>query len=225
MRCGGPALTEPIDFGVDDARVAELAGTRQGRVSQAGFCYQAAYAVARLASMHTGKPVLSLSDVPRAMRYDWAEDLDEVLIDGRCVFTECKRIEDIGQPAKLADVLLNFVPKFLWTTPSKRSSVLFRLVCTDRRFSTTGPSNLQDSYSENDKASVLNYMQRGLRTSPTGDRLKWQHEANAFGLPALAEVVWSHTEVLYVDGTCHTVAPGPLFQAEIEDLELWVSAC
>lgn len=92
-------------FLVSESRLRELTATRQGRVSLAGFNYQAAYAVARLASMLTRRPIFELSDFPLRLRYDWGEDLDELCENGRVVFTQCKRIDSIGQPAALSSVL------------------------------------------------------------------------------------------------------------------------
>ena len=65
-------------FLIDDEKISKLSATRQGRISIGGFTYQASYAVARLASMYTGKSILSLRDIPEIIRYDWAEDLDEI---------------------------------------------------------------------------------------------------------------------------------------------------
>src|ERR1035437_7036747 len=126
-------------FLIDDNKVRELSATRQGRVSISGFTYQAAYAVARLASMLANQQILDCDDVPVALRYDWAEDLDEIDADGNAVLIQCKRIDDIGQPASLARVLLGLVPKFLWTPLEQRSKMRFRIVCTDKRFRHEGP--------------------------------------------------------------------------------------
>ena len=69
--------------------------------------------------MQARRPVLGLRDVPAALRYDWAEDLDEVDADGRTILTQCKRIDNIGQPARLAGVFIGFAPKWLWTPPNR----------------------------------------------------------------------------------------------------------
>src|SRR6185369_6708344 len=121
-------------FLVPEDQLLQLISTRSGRVSYAGYNYQCGYAVSRLASMVTAKPLLGLADYPRLLRYDWGEDLDEILDDGSVCFTQCKRIEDIGQPAKLANVLLGFAPKWLWTPLDNRDRIRFRLVSCDQRF-------------------------------------------------------------------------------------------
>jgi hypothetical protein len=102
-------VTEP--FLISDDRLRELSATRQGRVSIAGYNYQAAYAVARLVSSSVRQPVLDLNDWPQRLRYDWGEDLDEACDDGSVRFTQCKRVATIGQPTSLAEVLIGFAPK------------------------------------------------------------------------------------------------------------------
>ena len=111
------------DFFIPEERLATLKATPAGRSGDGGYNYQRAYAVARLAAMRTSQPVLGLSDYPRRLRYDWADDLDELLGDGFVCFTQCKRVDDIGAPAKLAQVLLGFAPKWLWTPETKRAQV------------------------------------------------------------------------------------------------------
>src|SRR5437660_76613 len=125
-------MTEP--FLISDDRLHALSATRQGRVSIAGYNYQAAYAVARLASMCIRQPVLDLEDWPQRLRYDWGEDLDEAHDDGTVRFTQCKRVSTIGRPASLAEVLTGFAPKWLWVQESERDRLRFRLVCSDPRF-------------------------------------------------------------------------------------------
>src|SRR5205823_11943910 len=110
------------------------------RVSIAGYNYQAAYAVARLAAMSVRQPVLDLEDWPQRLRYDWGEDLDEVQHDGTVRFTQCKRVATIGQPASLAEVLTGSAPKWLWVQESERNKLRFRLVCSDPRFAIGGTS-------------------------------------------------------------------------------------
>jgi hypothetical protein len=53
-------------FLISDERLWALSATRQGRVSIAGYNYQAAYAVARLVSMLVRQPMLF---------HDWREEL------------------------------------------------------------------------------------------------------------------------------------------------------
>lgn len=214
-----------LDFGVDDARVAELAATRQGRVSQRGFLYQAGYAVARLASMHTQKPVLSLGDIPLAIRYDWAEDLDEVVQGNGIVFTQCKHVDNIGEAIRLATVLLAFAPKLLWTNNATRERIILRLVCTDNRFANSnGPQRLNCSPASVAKAAVLDCIKATFTQPPTGDRTKWRSDADAFGHQRLAQSLWDHAEILYLDGAVvidRSVAPA--FPAERAALDLWIS--
>src|SRR3712207_3329865 len=108
---GSLNVTEP--FLINEKRLRELSATRQGRVSIAGFIYQAAYAVARLAAMYVRQPVLGLEDWPNRLRYDWGEDLDEVCEDGSVLFTQCKRVADLNN-GELVNVLFGFAPKWLW---------------------------------------------------------------------------------------------------------------
>jgi hypothetical protein len=61
-------VTEP--FLISDERLRALSATRQGRVSIAGYNYQAAYAVARLAVMAVQKSALGLDVWPKQLRYD-----------------------------------------------------------------------------------------------------------------------------------------------------------
>ena len=77
------------DFFIPEERLATLKATPAGRSGDGGYNYQRAYGVARLAGMGTAEPVLGLpDDYPRLLRYDWAEDLDEVLSDGSVCFTQ-----------------------------------------------------------------------------------------------------------------------------------------
>ncbi len=52
--------------------------------------------------MRVRRPVLDLPDFPIRLRYDSGEDLDECCENGRVVFTQCKRMANIGQAAGLA---------------------------------------------------------------------------------------------------------------------------
>src|SRR3569833_1800990 len=79
-----------------------------------GFAYQAAYAVARLASLLTRYAVLDMDDIPMALRFDWAEDIDEVIDGGGVVFTQCKKVLDAGRPGFVAQVMVGLAPKLLW---------------------------------------------------------------------------------------------------------------
>jgi hypothetical protein len=131
-------------FVIDEDRISRLSATRQGRISIGGFLYQAGYGVARLASMLVGRTVLDEETIPSALRYDWAEDIDEISLDGRVLFTQCEKTQDIGKPSRLASVLLGFAPKLLWTRERDRHVVSFRLVCSDRTFAVQDGFALQE---------------------------------------------------------------------------------
>jgi energy-coupling factor transporter ATP-binding protein EcfA2 len=219
-----PAMTG--QFLIDDARIRELSATRQGRVSSGGFTYQASYAVARLASMLARQPILELDDSPIALRYDWAEDLDEIDSDGRTIFTQCKRIDDIGQPAKLADVLLSFAPKLLWTERGRRSELRFRLICTDPRFYAGAPRAFRANGATKERTKVLAAFAAGLATPPPlgSDRMLWQAEAEALGAEALFDAIWEAAEAVYLRGDAIMADPSgmPLLIAERAALDLLV---
>lgn len=219
----------PLDvgrrFSIDDERVRRLSATRQGRITLGGFAYQAAYAVARLASLHARRPVLGLPDIPILLRYDWAEDLDEIDAEGRTILTQCKRISDIGQPASLAGVLLGLAPKWLWASESERQDLRLRLVCTDPRFRGHGPVLLRAGKTSGgpDRERVLAAVVATLRSTPdsSSDRAVWQAAAEAAGLNALARALWEQTEVLYLAADPLPGDPGgPLLPAEREALNL-----
>ncbi|MEK7684137.1 MAG: hypothetical protein AAB466_01800, partial [Verrucomicrobiota bacterium] len=189
-------------FLVPEDRLVKLTSTRSGRISYAGYNYQCGYAVSRLASMVTSKPLFGLTDHPRHLRYDWGEDLDEVLQDDSVCFTQCKRIDDIGQPAKLADVLLGFAPKWLWTPLDNRDRVCFRLVSCDQRF--------RGSFSQEDaREEALDRFKRLLDTepSPKSDRFLWQNDAADVGFEALFNALWNKLSFVYLDSTIITDDP------------------
>lgn len=218
-----PAMTGP--FLINDARIRELSATRQGRVSIGGFTYQASYAAARLASMLARQPILDLDDFPMALRYDWAEDLDELDSGGRTILTQCKRIDDIGQPAKLAEVLLSFAPKLLWTESGRRSELRFRLVCTDPRFrGGDAPLLFSANAATKERARTLEAFAGALATPPTGgsDRALWQSDAEAFGGEALFDAMWKAAEGVYLRGDAIVGDPSgmPLLAAERAALDL-----
>ena len=75
------------DFFIPEERLLTLKATPAGRSGEGGYNYQRAYAVARLAAMRTAQTLLGLSDSPTRLRYDWADDLDELLGDGSVCFT------------------------------------------------------------------------------------------------------------------------------------------
>ncbi len=181
------------NFFISEERLAALKATPAGRSGEGGYNYQRAYALARLAAMRTAQPVLGLSDYPRRLRYDWADDLDEVLDDGFVCFTQCKRVNDIGAPAKLAEVLSGFVPKWLWTPDIKRAQVRFRLVSCDERFR-------RDFEKEIERAAVLASFKSQLAAAPStqSDRAKWQNEADTVGHERLFDALWQALDFVFV---------------------------
>ena len=175
--------------------------------------------MARLASMLTGRPILGLDDVPSKIRYDWAEDLDEIDTNGRTILTQCKRIDTIHQPAKLADVLLGFAPKLVWTPQARLAEVRLRLVCSDTFFLEEGTARLPNTSKTQVKAHFLG--QITSPPSPTSDLALWQSEAKALGHDLLFDTLWQQTEVLYVSPRVVLGEPAsPLLAAEQEAVSL-----
>ncbi|MBV9923712.1 MAG: hypothetical protein JOZ96_01630 [Acidobacteria bacterium] len=208
-------MTEP--FLISDERLRALSATRQGRVSIAGYNYQAAYAVARLAVMAVQQPALGLDDWPRQLRYDWGEDLDEVCEDGTVVFTQCKRVATIGQPASLSEVLTGFSAKWLWAPASQRDRLRFRLVCSDPTFSGGGapPDTLKDDV----RGHFLNRLQEPAKSR--SDRAVWMSDADAFGHEPLFEALWGRFECVYLAACIVDSEPaGPRLAAEKEALRI-----
>ena len=156
-------------FLISDDQLRTLSATRQGRVSIAGYNYQAAYAVARLVSMSVRQPLLELQDWPIRLRYDWGEDLDEVCEDGTVRFTQCKRVANIGQAASLADVLIGFAGKWLWTPENERERLRFRLVCSDRHVAEDG--KFLESRQDNVRAHFISRLIEPA--GPNSDRAVW----------------------------------------------------
>ena len=181
------------DFFIPEELLVNLRATRAGRSSEGGYNYQRAYGVARLASMCTAQTLLGLPDHPTRLRYDWADDLDELLGDGCVCFTQCKRVDDIGTSAKLAEVLLGFAPKLLWAPELKRAQVRLRLVSCDRRF-------ISGFNKEEECSEVWANFESQLATipSPQSDRAKWQDEADSLGHKQLFEALWQPLEFVYV---------------------------
>ncbi len=204
------------EFLVSEDRLIKLRATRSGRISYAGYNYQCGYAVSRLASMVTEKPLFDVTDYPKLLRYDWAEDLDELFDDGSVCFTQCKRANDIGQPAKLADVLLGFVPKWLWTPPDNRDRIRFRLVSCDQRF--------RNGFNRGDfQADTLVRFKKLLETDPgrNSDQSLWQTGAAAVGIEPLFDALWSKFSAVYV--ASESIADdraGPILVSEDEALHL-----
>ena len=233
---GGFNVTEP--FLISEERLRALSATRAGRVSIAGYNYQAAYAVARLAAMAVRQPVLDLEDWPRLLRYDWGEDLDETCDDGT-IFTQCKRVDSIGQAAHLAAILTGFAPKWLWVPDAERERLRFRLVCSDPRLATggmsmdslqtdvSGHSNPPLDGSETPPDSLKANVRRQFLTrlsEPAGarsDRAVWLTEANAVGHEVLFEALWGRLECIYLPAeVVDSYSGGPRLAAEKEALRV-----
>jgi len=197
-------------FFVPEDRLVQLASTRSGRISYAGYNYQCGYAVSRLVSMVTAKKLFGLNDYPKYIRYDWGEDLDEILQDDTVCFTQCKRVNDIRQPAKLAEVLMGFAPKWLWTPLSFRDRVCFRLVSCDVQFQTD--FNHRDA-----KQDVFNQFKKKLKLEPSSksDRFIWQKDVENVGIEALFDALWNAFSVIYIDSTVDADDPaGPVLWSE-----------
>jgi hypothetical protein len=198
------------DFFVAEERLATVKATAAGRKADGGYNYQRAYAIARLAAMCTSQSVLGLRDYPKRLRYDWAEDVDEVLDDDSACFTQCKRVDDIGEPANLAQILLNFAPKWLWIPEAKRAQVRFRIVSSDPRF-------LYGFNKDAQRVAVLAKFKAHLAAipSPQLDRAKWQSEADKVGHEQLFDAVWEPLDFIYLaKGTVSNDAAGSLLLAE-----------
>ena len=174
-------------YPVDDGKLATLAASRSGRVALAGFEYQRAFAVLRLAALMLRQSVPGCADIPRLLRYEWAEDIDELCMDGRIVLWQCKHGDDWHSPAPLAEVLLGFAPKWLWTPADQRHRLAFRLVTSDRTFAAHHdvPAPLPRDNGLRD--AFLRHLAQppGTRT----DRARWQAEADATGHAALFEAL------------------------------------
>jgi hypothetical protein len=204
-------------FLISDELLRTLSATRQGRVSIAGYNYQAAYAVARLVSMSVRQPLLDLEDWPQRLRYDWGEDLDEVCNDGSIRFTQCKRVAAVGQPAALADVLTGFAPKWLWVPEADRARLRFRLVCPDPRFAAggTSPGSLKD-YVRRHFLTRLNEL-----AGPHTDRDAWSADAASTGYELLFDALWGQFECVYLPAEVVDSEPaGPRLAAEKEALRV-----
>jgi hypothetical protein len=208
-------VSEP--FLISDERLRALSATRQGRVSIAGYNYQAAYAVARLVSMSVRQPALDLEDWPQRLRYDWGEDLDEVCNDGSVRFTQCKQVIAVGQPAALADVLIGFAPKWLWVPEVERGRLRFRLVCPDSRFSAGGRP--QDSLKDDVRKHFLARLNEP--PGPHSDRAEWSSDAAAAGYEILFDALWGQFECIYLPaGVVDSEPAGPRLVAEKEALRM-----
>jgi hypothetical protein len=122
-------------FPVDPERLQRLAANPGGRVALGGFEYQRAFAVLRLVSMFVGQAARgTTTEVSVPLRYEWAEDIDELATDGRVTMWPCQRGNGWTEPAALASVLQRFAPKWLWTPAQDRHQLQFRLVTSDTKY-------------------------------------------------------------------------------------------
>lgn len=197
-------------YTIDDGKLATLAASRSGRVALAGFEYQRAFAVLRLAALTLRQPVPGCDHVPQLLRYEWAEDIDELCADGSIVLWQCKHGDDWHSPAPLAEVLLGFAPKWLWTPQDQRHRLAFRLVTSDCKFAQyrdqLGPLPVSDAL----RKAFLSQLAQS--PGPRTDRARWQDEADAVGHAVLFEALRAETRVACVPGP--TVADPRLWTAE-----------
>jgi hypothetical protein len=208
-------VVEP--FLISDERLRALSATRQGRVSIAGYNYQAAYAVARLVSMSVRQPVLDLKDWPQRLRYDWGEDLDEVCNDSAVRFTQCKRVAAVSQPSTLADVLTGFAPKWLWAPEAERGRLHFRLICPDPKFAAGGAS--LSSLKDDTRTHFLTRLNEP--GGPHSDRAAWSADAASVGHELLFDALWGQFECVYLPAEVVDSEPaGPRLAAEKEALRV-----
>lgn len=197
-------------FGVDDDRIGQLRSTRQGRASAQGFEYQAAYAVARLASLDARAPLLGMKDVPTCVRYDWAEDLDEVSSDGSFVFTQCKRLA--LDASRLSQIIISFIPKLLFVEDQTRDRTKFRVV------SPTIGIKLQDYRATVEKQAMSKLL---AKPHPSSDQTRWIADCQAYGLERAIDDVWAALEHESVEDAQDTRGPvGPLYYIERIGLDL-----
>lgn len=210
-------------FLTDAAKLSSLSATKQGRVSLGGFAYQIGYTVSRLAAMAAGTPNRAVAEIPRAVRFDWAEDVDEVLPDGRVMFTQCKRSDEACRPARIADVLLGFAPKWLWTPEAQRDAVSLQLVSPDPRFGrVTVRAQDTDLY---DKVRETFEQRINDKPADTSDRALWQDEALALGAERLLAALWSSLRLVYVDDALEPADPaGIAFKVERDALNALLAA-
>src|SRR5262249_54877236 len=133
-------------------------------------------------------------------------------------FTQCKRVDTIGQPASLAEVLTGFAPKFLWTPIQERDQLRFRLVCCDPRFAVNG-TPLDDILRTAVLQQFLTQLNKAAR--PQSDRAVWLAEATAVGHEVLFEALWSRFDCVYLPAdVVDSVPAGPRLAAEKEALRV-----
>jgi len=187
------------DYPVDPTRLEALKATRGGRVSLAGFGYQRAFAILRLTSLVLQRPVRGCLEVPAWIRYEWAEDVDELATTGETVLWQCKHGDGWTQASRLADVLLGFAPKWLWAPAERRGTLAFRLVTSDREYA--AHHDLPGSLPGMGDVRAAFLKELGAKPSDRSDRALWQKDADAVGHGALFDALWKSTRVLYVPGT------------------------
>ena len=195
-------------FPVDPERLQRLAATRGGRVALGGFEYQRAFALLRLVSMLVGRAVRgTATEVPVWLRYEWAEDVDELAADGRVTLWQCKLGDRWTAPAALAGVLAGFAPKWLWTPVADRHRLQFRLVTSDPAYAAYAdlPGPLPS------EAQVRSRFLADLGGAPgaASDRAQWQADADAAGHGALFDGLWAATRVLHMPARSAAAAPAP----------------
>ncbi|MEU4404144.1 hypothetical protein AB0F88_06440, partial [Streptosporangium sp. NPDC023963] len=208
-----------LQFPVPDDQLRKLKATQQGRKSSGGFDYQMAYAVARLASLEADRPVLGISDVPRILRYDWAEDVDELCDDDTALFTQCKHTS-LTDKDKLAKVVISFIPKLLWADQQKASSVRFRVVTSDAYFARH--KNF-DSLERDLVDKVIRKAQEEIEadSSPQSDRTLWKDQCIDYGVEKIVRELIGRTQLLYVPGEqVDSSFSGRLYFAERRGLDL-----
>lgn len=184
-------MTNDNPFLVSDEQLFSLRATRQGRISFAGYNYQAAYTVLRLARLII--PITPEDkDHPVRLRYDWGEDLDEIWSEGQVCFTQCKRMDNIGQPQPMAEVLESFAAKWLMVPEEERYRIRFRLVCTDPRFAGEA---LFSKRGKRERDKIKEFFCRNLERPlhPKADRNLWQLQADSLGHEFLFDAIWKQS--------------------------------
>ncbi len=205
------------EYPVDIQRLEELAATRGGRVALHGFEYQRAFAVLRLVSMLLRQAVKGATvEVPVWLRYEWAEDVDEQCENGDTVLWQCKHGDDWTAPARLAEALIGFSPKWLWTPPEHRPRLHFRLVTSDPAYA----AHEDRPGLPGNGSAVREAFCRVLGQIPgaRSDRALWQKDADGIGHGTLFDELWKNLRVLHVKPSTQAHANG-LWPAEIEALK------
>jgi hypothetical protein len=191
------ARTRLSEFPVDTMRLRALAATRGGQVALAGFEYQRAFAALRLVSMLTGQTVKgTATEIPVWLRYEWAEDIDELGADGKVTLWQCKIGPGWTAPAALAEVLTGFAPKWLWTPPAERRRLQFRLVTSDPAYA--AHADLPGVLPGEIKVKAAFLKELGAAPGAKSDRAQWQADADGANHGTLFDALWAATRVLYV---------------------------